>query len=541
MGVDCAIDITAEQRKTILTLLERYLPSVEAWAYGSRAKWTARPESDLDLVVLATPEQKGQVASLREAFEESDLPFRVDLFVWDEVPDSFRDKIEKNHTVLARKLPVRTNTNWLELPFSQAVQINPKVQLDRGKSYPFVEMAAVNAGPRSAIATEEREFKGGGSRFLDGDTLMARITPCLENGKIARYSAAQTSTPAHGSTEFIVIRGRPDVTENGFSYYLTQWELFREYAIGQMTGTSGRQRVPVDSLDHITVPLPPLSEQRAIAHILGTLDDKIELNRRMNETLEEMARALFKSWFVDFDPVRAKIKGRDTGLPRHIADLFPDRFADSELGEIPQGWIVSRIGDEVDAMGGGTPNTKEHAYWTDGTHSWATPKDLSNLSSPVLLETSRKITDAGVKRISSGILPIGTVLLSSRAPIGYLAIAEIPIAVNQGFIAMVCKKKLPNQFILYWCYNNLDYIKGISGGSTFSEISKKIFRPIPVIVPSKDILMSYEDIAETIHDRIVANLKESISLAQIRDFLLPKLISGDIRPNVVERSLEAAL
>ena len=113
---------------------------------------------------------------------------------------------------------------------------------------------------------------------------------------------------AHGSTEFIVIRGRSGVTDNDFAYYLSQWEDVRNYAVGQMTGTSGRQRVPVDSLDHLEIPLPSLPEQRAIAHVLGTLDDKIELNRRMNETLEEMARALFKSWFVDFEPVRAKME-----------------------------------------------------------------------------------------------------------------------------------------------------------------------------------------------------------------------------------------
>ena len=160
---------------------------------------------------------------------------------------------------------------------------------------------------------------------------------------------------------------------------------------------------------------PPIAEQRAIAHILGTLDDKIELNRRMNATLEAMARALFRSWFVDFDPVRAKMAGRDTGLPKEIADLFPDRLVDSELGEIPEGWDVSEIGAEVDAIGGGTPSTKEPVYWNGGQHCWATPKDLSKLSSPVLLETDRKITDAGVRKISSGASPTwdGTLVVAS--------------------------------------------------------------------------------------------------------------------------------
>jgi len=192
---------------------------------------------------------------------------------------------------------------WRELTFSEAVFINPPVRLERGCHYPFVDMSAVSPEFRCAYANEEREFSGSGSRFQHGDVLMARITPCLENGKIARFCASESSQVAHGSTEFIVIRGRPSVTHTDFAYYLTLWEEVRGYAISHMTGTSGRQRVPTDSFDHLTVPIPPLPEQRAIAHILGTLDDKIELNRLMSETLEQMARALFKAWFVDFEPV----------------------------------------------------------------------------------------------------------------------------------------------------------------------------------------------------------------------------------------------
>ncbi len=240
---------------------------------------------------------------------------------------------------------------WQEIPFSEALQINPTVRLDRGSIYPYVDMASVNADSRNAGSVVGREFKGGGSKFQNGDTLMARITPCLENGKIARYLATGNQQVAHGSTEFIVLRGRENVTDNDFAYYLTRWNEVRNYAIGQMTGTSGRQRVPVDSLDHLTVEIPPLTEQRTIAHILGTLDDKIELNRRMNETLEAMARALFKSWFVDFDPVHAKMEDRWRsgeslpGLPAVLYDFCPSQFVDSELGEIPEGWEVKTLGE----------------------------------------------------------------------------------------------------------------------------------------------------------------------------------------------------
>jgi len=200
-----------------------------------------------------------------------------------------------------------------------------------------------------------------------------------------------------------------------FAFYWFSSREMVEYIKQRNTGSS----VPLINLSvlrSLPLPLPPLLEQRAISHILGTLDDKIELNRRMSETLEAMARALFKSWFVDFDPVRAKAEGRDPGLPKPLADLFPDRFEDSELGEIPKGWAIKSIGDLADVAGGTTPSTKEPAYWEGGTHAWATPKDLSGPSVPVLLNTERWITDAGLSQIGSGLLPKGTVLLSSRAP-----------------------------------------------------------------------------------------------------------------------------
>lgn len=275
--------------------------------------------------------------------------------------------------------------------------------------------------------------------------------------------------------------------------------------------------------------LPPDAERTAISHIVGTFDDKIDLNRRMNETLEEMARALFKSWFVDFDPVRAKAEGRDPGLPQEIANLFPDSFEHSDLGEIPEGWRILPIGDLADVVGGSTPRTREPAYWEGGTHKWATPKDLSDLTVPVLLETARRITDAGLSKISSGLLPEGAVLLSSRAPIGYLAITEIPVAVNQGFIAMMPKGGCSNVFLLFWADSAREEIVSRANGSTFLEISKTNFRPIPVAAPTPSTMEAFDRLTRPIYRRIVANELESRALAELRDTLLPKLISGEIK------------
>jgi type I restriction enzyme S subunit len=254
-------------------------------------------------------------------------------------------------------------SEWQTMQFDQAVLINPSVPLIRDRVYPFVDMQAVDPATRDVRAHELREFKASGSRFSCGDTLLARITPCLENGKIARYVAALDEPHAHGSTEFIVIRGRPNVTDSAFAYYLTKWDGVRNYCISQMTGSSGRQRVPTSALSHLEVAIPPLREQQAIACILGALDDKIELNRRRNRTLEAMARAIFQSWFIDFDPVKAKAAVRKEHpnwtneqisraacpkLKHEIAALFPDRFEDSPLGPIPAGWRVGNLGEVAD-------------------------------------------------------------------------------------------------------------------------------------------------------------------------------------------------
>jgi len=282
------------------------------------------------------------------------------------------------------------------------------------------------------------------------------------------------------------------------------------------------------------VAVPPITEQRAIAHILGTLDDKIEVNRRMSATLEAMARAIFQDWFVAFGPTRAKMEGRPPYLAPDLWSLFPDHL-DAE-GK-PEGWQVSTIGQEVAVVGGTTPSTKEPTYWNGNLH-WATPKDLSTLSVPVLTDTERRITPAGLAQIGSGLLPVGSVLLSSRAPIGYLAVNLVPTAINQGFIGMMCDGRLPNIFVWLWTAANMDAIKQKANGSTFQEISKANFRPLRVIVPSARVLAAFDCVVRPLWERLCANVKEQATLAATRDLLLPRLMSGELRVRDAERLLE---
>lgn len=327
-----------------------------------------------------------------------------------------------------------------------------------------------------------------------------------------------------------LLRARRDRVDPRFLLYAYLGPEFQETLRSRTIHGSTVDRIPLINMAEFPIRIPTsIEEQRQIAYILGTLDDKIEVNRRINETLEAMARAIFKSWFVDFDPVRAKMEGRDPGLPKDIPDPFPDRFVDSELGNIPAGWGVKAVIDLAEVVGGSTPRTAEPAYWNEGVHHWVTPKDLSTLTVPVLLDTERRITDAGLSQVSSGLLPVGTILMSSRAPIGYLAVAEIPVAINQGFIAMKPRKGVSNIFLLLWARFAQEEILSHANGSTFLEISKANFRPIPLVTPAFEVFEAFEHKVKPLYKKMVSNERESRTLAALRDMLLPKLISGELR------------
>lgn len=306
--------------------------------------------------------------------------------------------------------------------------------------------------------------------------------------------------------------------------------LLKRQEIETLAEGSVQKNLYVSSLGRLKIELPSLKEQIEISSALGALDDRIALLRETNTTLEAIVQALFKSWFVDFDPIHAKQQGREPeGMDAATASLFPNSFEESELGLVPKGWRVAPVGDVVESVGGGTPNTKESEYWEPGEFAWTTPKDLSGLQSPVLLKTERLLSIKGISKVSSGLLPIGTLLLSSRAPIGYLAIAQIPLAINQGYIAILPNSQLPPLYMYFWCKQNMEVIKSRANGSTFMEISKKAFRPIPTLVPDSDVLKVFLNTVGPVFSRLTENEKQAQTLATLRDALLPRLISGQLR------------
>jgi type I restriction enzyme S subunit len=215
-------------------------------------------------------------------------------------------------------------------------------------------------------------------------------------------------------------------------------------------------------------------------------------------------------------------------MPQQVFERLATEVSDTPGGPLPRGWQDAPVGQIVRVAGGNTPSTKDRRFWEDGEHAFCTPKDLSRLRSPMLLDTERHLTQSGVERISSGQLPIGTVLLSSRAPIGYLAVAETPVSVNQGIIAMH-SAAIPSSYLWFWAEANMPVIESRAGGSTFAEISKTSFREISFLRPDDSLLAAFGDIAEPILRLVTANERESVVLAAIRDALLPELVSGSVR------------
>ncbi|MGK4339988.1 restriction endonuclease subunit S [Ectopseudomonas oleovorans] len=369
---------------------------------------------------------------------------------------------------------------------------------------------------------------------LPGDVLFSTV------GSIAEIAIIKNSAGCIAQN-LVGLRANKEIVEPDYLYYVLVNPVTQS-KLRTLDISSVQPSIKVPHLLATEIAVPKLSLQRDVIRVLTALDDRITLLRETNATLEAIAQAMFKSWFVHFDPVRAKAEGRQPeGMDATAAALFPDSFEESELGLVPKGWKVKPVGDAVDCLGGGTPDTKEPSYWEPAEHCWTTPKDLSGLQSPVLLRTERQLSSLGLAKVSSGLLPAGTLLLSSRAPIGYLAIAQMPVAVNQGYIAIPPGGELSPVYMLFWCRQNMEGIKGRANGSTFMEISKKAFRPIPALVPTADVLDAFANIAEPLFERLIENERQAQTLTQLRDTLLPRLISGQLRLPEAEQAVEEAL
>lgn len=301
---------------------------------------------------------------------------------------------------------------------------------------------------------------------------------------------------------------------------------------------------PTTSLKKIPVPIPPKEEVEEINKTLSSIQGKIGLLRRQNDTLEKIAQTLFKRWFVEFefpfefsqdrfsDSVQGELFDFAQSSPNEAGKPYKSsggKMMSSELGEIPAGWRISKIGNEVETLGGGTPSTKESAYWENGTITWYSPTDLTKNSALFSLGTEKQITELGLQKSSAKLFPVYSLLMTSRATIGEITINTKEACTNQGFITIIPNNNFPVYFLHGWLKTQLRQIHNLASGSTFPEINKTDFRNLEVIVPTHEIMGNYKKLIKPIYRKIENNIQQIQTLTRLRDTLLPKLMSGKIR------------
>ncbi|WP_038007508.1 restriction endonuclease subunit S [Terrimonas ferruginea] len=376
-------------------------------------------------------------------------------------------------------------SKWKEYIFSDFVLVNPTVSLKKDEAISFVEMKDLEDGKRYCEPSQER-MPSGGSRFQERDTLFARITPCLENGKICQVKNLKNGIGL-GSTEFHVFRGKDKVSDTDFVYYLSRWTDVRDHAEINLDGTSGRQRVPKQAFDDLILTLPSLPEQKAIASILSSLDDKIDLLHRQNATLEKMAETLFRQWFVE---------------------------------EAKDEWKVEKLADEFDFTMGASPPGE--SYNEDGT---GIPMYQGNADFGFRFPSNRVFT-TDPKRFAKK----NDTLISVRAPVGEQNMANEKCCIGRGVAAFSYKKD--NSFYSYTYYkikSLMDDIKQFNEtGTIFGSISKSDLEGLDIVRPDEETILRFQNLAKPIDDKIELNETQIRTLTTLRNTLLPKLMSGEI-------------
>ncbi len=466
------IDIRPADLDTVRRILSEHVPSLEVRAFGSRVAWQARETSDLDLALMTDePLSVDRTARLRAAFTDSDLPFRVDIVDWASTSESFRRVVEAEYVVLQPPFPRNLDAEggWTSINLGRTC-----IKIGSGATPRGGKDVYLPSGPYALIRSQnvlKGDFRHEGSAY------------------IGEHHASELSSRD-------VLDG--DVLLN-------------------ITGDSVARACQVD---------PHVREQRTITHILGTLDDKIELNRRMNATLEAMARALFKSWFVDFDPVRAKMAGRDTGLPKEIADLFPDQLVETAIGRVPEGWAVVSLTELMNV------NPKRSLL----RGQVAPYLDMANMP------TRGHVPDSIVDRpAGSGMrFTNGDTLVARITPclengktayVDFLRASEVGWGSTE-YIVLKPKHPLPDEFA-YCVARSAGFrefaIRNMSGTRGRQRVPAAALDGFAMSSPPAPVAARFGHIARSLFGRARWAALESRALAHIRDALLPKLVSGELR------------
>lgn len=393
----------------------------------------------------------------------------------------------------------------VESRLKEYIDINPTVKLQKGEVYSLVEMEKITVGKKIADANSKAEYTGKScSKFLPNDTLMARITPCLENGKIAKY---ESDTPGFGSTEFFILRAKKKKTTADYVYYLSQTHYVRQLAVNSMTGASGRQRADVKFIGNIKWDFPDIVTQNKVADILSSYDNLIENNNKRIKLLEQMAENLYKEWFVRF--------------------RFPG-YEDTEFEDgMPRDWVREKIGLHYNTCSGGTPSRKHEEYYTEGTIPWVKTGEIKD---GIIIHTDECITEAGIKGSSAKLLPQGAVVMAMYGVnIGMLAYLDSEMTCNQACCVFNDKNEINSRhYLFHYLYSIRDYLLLIGFGAAQQNLSQDLIKKVKIVIPPAELIKEFDKQKEPLYQTIRALMMQNDKLIKQRDALLPRLMSGKL-------------
>ena len=496
------IDISPDQLEIVCNILRKYLPSnIRVWVFGSRAKWTTHDGSDLDLAVEGDqPIDHDIMININIEFDDSDLPYKVDVIDLKTVNKKFKEIVNRQKILLPS---TNSNDHWNEIRLENFA--------------PFVYGKPLPASQRNSSGGIP--VVGSGGIIGYHDVGLTNKPTIVIGRKGTAGSVHYFSGPCWPiDTTFYVTGDDPLLMR--FKYY-----LLKTLGLERMNSDSAVPGLNRDAAHARSLRIPNKQEQKKIAHVLGSLDMKIDLNHRMNQALEDMARVLFKSWFVDFDPVRTKMDGRWRpgeslpGLPSRLYDLFPDQLVDSELGEIPEGWTISVVKNCLNLTLGQSPPSKTYNDECKGIPFFQDSTDFG-----LRYPRNRKYCTAPTRIASAD-----DTLVSVRAPVGAMNMAWEECCVGRG-VAALRHKTGSRSFTYYLAWSLQQDLKQYDQmGTVFGAITKNQLEMMPMVEPPHTVVNHFEAYVSTWDERIRRSTLESRLLTLQQNFLLPKLMSGKIR------------
>ena len=498
------IDINPHYFQEVLRILNIHMPDVEVRAFGSRVKWTAKPYSDLDLVLMTErPLTLDEEAQLKEAFDESTLPFKVDFVDWASTSKTFREIILKDSVQIRPAHKCNANEEWTVLSLEKALD----TLLDyRGKTpekttegIPLITAKIVKHGriepPTEFIA--RHAYAAWMTRGLPraGDVVLTTEAPL---GEVAQLDTDQVAL----AQRIVVLRGKPAVLDNTYLRYLLQSEEMQEQLAARATGTTVLG-IKQSELRKITLRLPSLNRQRTVAALLSALDNRVALLRETNATLEAIAQALFKSWFVDFDPVRAKMEGRVPEGMDEATALFPDSFEESALGLVPKGWKVARLDEFMELAYGKALKATDRAF------------------GEIPVYGSGGITGQHNQSLVTG----PSIIVGRKGTVGSLYWEDQPFfPIDTVFYVRTI---VPMTFCFY-LLQTLG-LRDMNTDAAVPGLNRSNVYRLTVPFAGETVLRAFDDFVSVIRQRMFNNHQKAQALATLRDTLLPRLISGQLR------------